>query len=146
MPDPVTAPKADASAAADRVTRAARLAALGSAIALVALGLAWELAWAPTGHKTLALKVLPLVAALPGLARHRMYTARWMSLAVWLYVAEGLVRMTDRAPAGALACAELALAIVLFAACATQVRWRLSAARRAVPPSEDPGADAGIAH
>jgi uncharacterized membrane protein len=158
MPDPVSpAPPAegapqDAPRAADGPTRALRAAALAAATGLVVLGLGWELAWAPTGHKTLALKVLPLVAALPGLARHRLYTSRWLSLLVWLYVAEGLVRLSDRPPAGALAAAEVALGLALFAACAAQVRWRLAAARRRAAPAAidpaaiDPGAGAGTAH
>jgi hypothetical protein len=56
---------------------------------LIVLGLAWELWLAPTGSGTLALKVLPLVAVLAGLLRHRMYTYRWLSLLVWLYFTEG---------------------------------------------------------
>jgi uncharacterized membrane protein len=139
--------------AADRATRALRATALAATIALVALGLGWELAWAPTGHRTLALKVLPLVAALPGLMRHRLYTSRWLSLLVWLYIAEGLVRLPDRPPAGILAAVEAALGLVLFATCAAQVRWRLGAPQRAaaarpacVPPPIEAGADAGRAH
>lgn len=154
MPDHVSSPTPAKAAqhpspAADGATRALRALALASTIALIALGLGWELAWAPTGHRTLALKVLPLVAALPGLARHRLYTSRWLSLLVWLYVAEGLVRLPDRAPAGALAAAEAALGLVLFAACAAQVRWRLGAAQRvgagrpAAAASIETGADAG---
>jgi uncharacterized membrane protein len=30
----------------------------------------------------------------PGLLRHRMYTYRWLSLLVWLYFTEGVVRAT----------------------------------------------------
>jgi uncharacterized membrane protein len=129
----------------DRVTAATRVVAVAATVALIALSMAWELSWAPTGHGRLALKALPLVLALPGLLRHRMYTYRWLSLAVWLYVAEGAVRITDRAPANWLAGVELALSIVLFAACATQVRWRLAMARR-LPQADDPRADAGTAH
>jgi uncharacterized membrane protein len=132
-------------AAADRVTRAIRAVAVGSALALIALCIAWELVWARTGHGTLVLKSLPLIAALPGLMKHRMYTYRWLSLAIWLYVAEGLVRITDRAPANWCAGAELALALVLFTACAAQVRWRHAVARR-LPPADDARADAGTAH
>ena len=45
---------------------ASRWLALGLCLALIALGLLWELLLAPTGRGTLALKVLPL---LPALAR-----------------------------------------------------------------------------
>ena len=129
----------------DRVTAATRAVAVVSALALIALSIAWELAWARTGHGTLVLKALPLVVALPGLMKHRMYTYRWLSLAVWLYVAEGAVRIVDRSPANWCAGAEAALGIVLFTACATQVRWRHAAARR-LAAADDPRADAGTAH
>ena len=131
--------------APDRVTSLTRIVAVGSAVALIALSIGWELVWARTGHGTLVLKALPLVVALPGLLRHRMYTYRWLSLAIWLYVAEGAVRIVDRPPANWFAGIEVALAIVLFTACATQVRWRHSVARR-LAAAADPRADAGIAH
>lgn len=107
--------------------RRARTLAVGALLALVALGLAWELWLAPTGRGTLALKVLPLTLALPGLLAFRLYTCRWLSLLVWLYVGEGLLRATSSAGITvALAWGEVALALVLFAACAFQVRWRLT--------------------
>ena len=136
---------ATSPAAPDRVTTAIRAVAVVSAVALIVLSIAWELVWARIGHGTLVLKALPLVIALPGLLKHRMYTYRWVSLAIWLYVAEGLVRITDRAPANWCAGVEVTLGIVLFAACAAQVRWRHSVARR-LPPADDPNADAGTAH
>ena len=132
-------------AAPDRVTLAIRAVAVGSAFALILLSVGEELLWARLGHGTLVLKAMPLAFALPGLLKHRMYTYRWMSLLVWLYVAEGLVRITDPAPANWCAGAEVALSIVLFVACAAQVRWRHSVARR-LPPPDDPRADAGTAH
>jgi uncharacterized membrane protein len=115
----------------DRITAASRVLALACAFGLIVLGVGWELAWARTGHGTLALKVLPLVLALPGLSRHRMYTYRWIALAVWLYVADGAVRLADPPPVRALAALEIALALALFAACVMQVRGRFAAARRA---------------
>ena len=55
-----------------------RLAAVVSLLALIALGLAWELWLAPLrpGGSWLALKVLPLLLPLPGLLRLRMFTYR----------------------------------------------------------------------
>ena len=109
-----------------------RTAALGSVLALIALGLAWELWLAPTGSRTLAIKVLPLLLPLPGLWRNRMYTYRWVSLMVWLYFTEGVVRATsDRGAGVPLAIIEILLCLVLFAACAAHVRWRLRAAKEA---------------
>jgi len=109
-----------------------RSAALGSVLALIALGLAWELWLAPTGSRTLAIKVLPLLLPLAGLWRNRMYTYRWVSLMVWLYFTEGVVRATsDRGAGVPLAIIEILLCLVLFAACAAHVRWRLRAAKEA---------------
>lgn len=103
-----------------------RAVALGLLIALIALGLAWELWLAPTGSGTLAVKVLPLVFCLVGLLRHRMYTFRWLSLLLWLYFAEGLVRATsERGPGRSLAVLEVLLCLALFAACAFYIRRRL---------------------
>lgn len=64
-------------------------------LALIGLGLNWELFLDPIrpGGSWLALKVLPLVIALPGLWKAKMPTFRWMSLMVWLYVGEALVRI-----------------------------------------------------
>lgn len=105
----------------------ARRVAFAAALALVVLGVAWETWLAPTGRGTLALKVLPLVVALPGLWRHRMYTYRWLSLLVWLYVLEGLVRATSEGGLGAvLAAAEVALAVALFGAVTFYIRRRLA--------------------
>lgn len=114
----------------DTVTRWTRLAAVASLLALIALGLAWELWLAPTGNRSLALKVLPLVVPLVGLLKYRMVTYRWLSLLVWLYFAEGVLRATsERGVTVALATIEVVLSIVLFAACAAQVRWRLARAK-----------------
>ena len=109
---------------------ATRWIALASLLGLIGLGLGWELWWAPTGSGTLALKVVPLLAPLPGLWRRRMYTYRWLSLLVWLYFTEGAVRATSEAGLGQiLAMVELGLCLVLFTACALHVRWRLVAAK-----------------
>ena len=109
-----------------------RAVAVGSVVALIVLGLAWELWLAPTGNRTLALKVLPLLAPLHGLLRNRMYTYRWLSLMVWLYFTEGVVRATsDRGAGVPLAVVEVLLCLLLFAACALHVRWRLRAAAHA---------------
>lgn len=106
-----------------------RLAATALAAALALLCLAWELVIAPTGRGTLALKALPLLLALPGLWAHRLYTYRWLSLAVWLYALEGLVRAPgDSGRAALLAWSEVVLAVALFTACACYVRARFAAA------------------
>jgi uncharacterized membrane protein len=117
---------APGAAAPGRTVRLSRALATACLLALVALGLAWELRLAPTGSGTLAWKVLPLVLGLPGVLRYRMSTYRWLSLLVWLYVAEGLVRATsDAGLSQQLAVVEVVLAVGLFAACAMHVRTRL---------------------
>jgi uncharacterized membrane protein len=116
-----------------RVTHTRSLA-LACLLALIALCLAWELWLAPTGRGTLALKALPLVLAVPGLLAWRMYTFRWLSLVLWLYVAEGAVRAaSDRGLGSPLALLEVVLCVVLFAACAAHIRWRLTAAKASAP-------------
>ena len=103
-----------------------RALAVGSLLALIALGLAWELWLAPTGRGTLVLKVLPLAVPLAGLLKNRMYTYRWVSLMVWLYFIEGVVRASgDRGIGAVLAYIEIALCLLLFTACSLHVRWRL---------------------
>lgn len=111
-----------ASASLERL----RLAAFALLVALVVLGLAWELWLAPTGTGTLALKVTPLALALAGVWHGRLRTFRWLSLLVWLYVGEGLTRgPSEAAPGAHLAWLEVALGVSLFAACGAYVRLRL---------------------
>lgn len=107
---------------------ATRWVAVGSVLGLILLGLAWELWLAPLrpGGSWLALKVLPLCLPLPGLARRRLYTYRWVSLVVWLYFIEAVVRAwSDRGLSAQLALVELALCLTLFTACVLHVRLRL---------------------
>lgn len=123
---------AHATARPTLAVQRSRWLALALCLALVVLGLLWELHLAPTGSGSLALKVVPLVLALPGLWRMKLYTYRWMSLAVWLYAAEGSVRINSRpGPEVTLAAIELVLSVLLFAACAWHVRARLAAGRQA---------------
>ena len=113
-----------------------RWLAVGSMLALIALGLAWELFLAPIrpGGSWLALKVLPLCIPLAGLLKNRMYTYRWVSLVVWLYFTEGVVRAWgDKAPGNYLAMLEVALCLTLFAACTLHVRVRQRNAKISTP-------------
>lgn len=105
-----------------------RRLALASLLGLIVLGLAWEMWLAPLrpGGSLLALKVLPLCIPLAGILKNRMYTYRWLSLLVWLYFTEGVVRAwSDRAPGNYLGLIEVLLCLTLFAACALHVRVRL---------------------
>src|SRR6478735_9839309 len=80
---------------------ATRWVAVASILGLIVLGLAWELWLAPLrpGGTLLALKVLPLCIPVAGLLRRRMYTYRWVSLLVWPYFVEGVVRAWNDAVA-----------------------------------------------
>lgn len=118
--------------------RATRALAVASLLGLIVLSLAWELWLAPLrpGGSWLALKALPLCIPLAGLLKHRMYTYRWLSLMVWLYFTEGVVRAwSDPWPSSALAGVEIALCLLLFTACALHVRLRFRAAALAPAPT-----------
>lgn len=113
-----------------------RTLAVGSLLGLILLGLAWELWLAPLrpGGSWLALKVLPLCIPLAGLLKNRMLTYRWLSLMVWLYFTEGVVRAWgDKPPGNWLALMQVLLCIALFIACALHVRLRLRNAVAASP-------------
>lgn len=113
--------------------QAIRALAVGSLLALIALLVAWDLWFAhtPSSAAWILVKVAPLCVAVTGLLKHRMYTYRWMSLLVWLYFTEGVVRAwSDRGASRTLALAEIALCLLLFTACALHVRTRLGWGRK----------------
>ena len=121
---------------AEKSVEFTRWLAVACLVGLVALGLGWELAWAPVkpGGSLLALKVLPLCFALAGLLKNRMYTYRWLSLMIWLYFTEGVVRAySDRPPGNWLALVEVALCLGIFTACVLHVKLRFKHARAATP-------------
>ncbi len=110
-----------------------RWLAVGSLLGLILLSVCWELFLAPLrpGGSWLALKALPLCLPLAGLLKNRMYTYRWVSLMVWLYFTEGVVRAySDRAPSNYLAMVEVFLCLLLFLACAMHVKLRFRNAAR----------------
>ena len=69
--------------------------ALVLVISMIIFGISWEIWLNPIrpGGSMLWAKVLPLMLALPGLYKARIYTFQWLSLLVWLYVCEALVRV-----------------------------------------------------
>ena len=118
-----------------------RLLCVAALVSLIALGVAWELWLAPLPQGTgmLALKVLPLCLGVAGLLKHRLYTYRWLTLLIWLYFTEGVVRVTgDAGLSQILAGIEVALSVVLFTACSVYIRLRL----RVLPPKPKKGAAA----
>ncbi|MDB5848985.1 MAG: hypothetical protein JWP29_2737 [Rhodoferax sp.] len=118
----------------DKTVAWTRRLAVGCLLGLILLGLAWELWLAPIkpGGSLLALKVLPLCVPLAGLLKNRMYTYRWLSLVVWLYFTEGVVRAwSDKAPSAWFALVEVLLCLGLFAASVLHVRLRQKNAKAA---------------
>jgi uncharacterized membrane protein len=113
--------------------KAAWLAACAALIALVLLGIAWELFLAPLrpGGSWLVLKVAPLLAPLFGVLHAKRYTFQWSTLLIWLYAAEGVTRaITDRGLSAKLAAAEAILALAYFAAAVTFLRAARGSATR----------------
>lgn len=96
-----------------------RHAASLAALALIVLCLAWELWLAPLrpGGSALALKALPLAAALGGILQGRRRTYQWSSMLILAYLAEGVTRAWSEAGLSrALAWGEIALSLAFFAA------------------------------
>lgn len=96
-------------------------------LALILLCLAWELWLAPlptrSGLPWFAIKILPLALAVRGFAVDKLYTFKWMSLAVWLYFIEGTVRgWGDKGLSSPLAWAEAVLSVLLFMAVVLKIR------------------------
>lgn len=94
-------------------------------VALIALGLVWELFLNPVhpGGSWLALKVLPLLAALRGFFAGRRYTFQWMSLLVWIYFTEGIVSATSSTGSASIqGWIATVLTVALFAECSVYAR------------------------
>jgi uncharacterized membrane protein len=118
-------PFADTVARNGAGVNASRAALLVLLVALMVLGLVWELWLAPTGSRALALKVLPLAWPLAGIWAWRLGSVRALSLLVWLYVAEGAMRAaTERGVSAQLAWLELLLCGLIFVACVMHIRSR----------------------
>ena len=103
---------------------ATRWIAVASLLGLIVVNLAWEL-WLPAHPSPWVVKVLPLCIPVAGLLKRRMYTYRWVSLLVWPYFMEGVVRASE----GIAPALEIALSLLLFVACGLHVRMRLRNAR-----------------
>jgi uncharacterized membrane protein len=104
--------------ATPRVPPVARVAVAALA-ALALLALLWETVLAPLrpGSAWLALKALPLLVLLPGVARGRLRARQIASLLLPWYVAEGLVRaLTEHGRHALVAALSALLALCAFAA------------------------------
>ena len=107
--------------------RRAWIAAVASLVALIVLCVAWELFLAPVrpGGSWLVLKAVPLLVPLFGVLHGKRYTFQWTTLLVWLYFAEGVVRvMSDHGLSARLAALEIALSLAYFSSAVVFVRSR----------------------
>lgn len=114
--------------------RTAAFGAVAALLALIVLSVAWEWWLAPLrpGGSALVLKAVPLLLALPGVWRHRLYTLQWASMLILLYFAEGIVRgWSDRGLSARLGWLEAALAVVFFVCTLAYVAPFKRAAKRA---------------
>lgn len=114
--------------------RAAAFGATASLLTLIVLSVAWEWWLAPLrpGGSALVLKAVPLLLALPGVWRHRLYTLQWASMLILLYFAEGIVRgWSDPGLSARLGWLEAALAVVFFICTLAYVAPFKRAAKRA---------------
>jgi len=103
-----------------------RRAVVGCAVALILMNLAWELWLAPQrpGGSLLALKVVPLVAALPAFIGGRVRPYQWWSMLILVYLCEGVVRgMSDLTPLGrTLGWVEVLLSVISYGAIVSYIR------------------------
>ena len=103
----------------------AQRTAAATLVALIVLCVTWELWLAPLrpGGSWLAVKVLPLLAAIPGVLKGRLYTFRWSMMLVLAYFTEGVVRAwSERGTIATLVTVEIALALVFFGTAIAHVR------------------------
>ncbi|MGE5713314.1 MAG: DUF2069 domain-containing protein [Betaproteobacteria bacterium] len=103
-------------------------------IALIALGLSWELTLAPLrpGGSWLALKVVPLLLPLPAMLRGSAYAMQVGLFIVLLSILEGSVRLFEPVPVAWLAAMQCTLAVIFFIAAIIYLRpMKIAAKRRA---------------
>ncbi|NML29685.1 DUF2069 domain-containing protein [Paraburkholderia antibiotica] len=121
---------------------AAALLASVTLVAMIALAIAWEWWLAPLrpGGSLLVLKALPLLSALPGVWRRRLYTLQWASMLILLYFAEGVVRgWSDFGLSSRLGWLQAALAVIFFASTLAYVGpFKRAAKRRAKQAGANP--------
>ena len=110
----------------------ARLCLL-SVILMILFGFLWEVKLYPLREGSLLwLKVLPLILLLPGLFQGRLRSLQWLTLIIWFFITEGIVRVTsDPAENFVWSCIWLGLAVTtLISAMAAVRKIRLSKLHR----------------
>lgn len=93
-----------------------QLLAVAAFVDLFILCVAWEWFISPLrpGGSWLILKGIPLVFAIPGIWKGKIYTMQWASMLILLYVTEGLVRILESGTNFWLAILETVLATTAF--------------------------------
>ncbi|MFL9966578.1 DUF2069 domain-containing protein [Paraburkholderia sediminicola] len=128
------APAASLTAPPVQPEAAAAFGATATLLALIVLSIAWEWWLAPLrpGGSALVLKAVPLLLALPGVWRRRLYTLQWASMLILLYFAEGVVRgWSDHGLSARLGWLQAALAVIFFTCTLAYVAPFKRAAKRA---------------
>ena len=118
-----------------------RFGAIFSLVALIILIMVWELVVAPwrpelslaVGVTWLLIKLLPLVLALPGIMKGRLYTLQWASMLILLYFMEGVVRSFSDvlAISRLMGSTEIALSLSFFVCAVWYIRPAKKAAKAA---------------
>ena len=93
-----------------------QLFAVAAFVDLFILCVAWEWFISPLrpGGSWLILKGIPLLFAIPGMWKGKVYTMQWASMLILLYVTEGLVRILETGTNFWLALLETVLATTAF--------------------------------
>ena len=93
-----------------------QLLAFAAFVDLFILCVAWEWLISPLrpGGSWLILKGIPLLFAIPGIWKGKVYTMQWASMLILLYVTEGLVRILETGTNFCLAVLETILATTAF--------------------------------
>lgn len=104
-----------------------------SLLALIVLCTGWELWWAPLrpGGSLWALKGVPLLFAISGVLKGKLYTLQWVAMLSLLYLMEGAVRAWSDLSAASecLAWLEIVCASGLYLGAIMAVRPAKQAAR-----------------
>jgi len=125
--------------------RAAALGATTALVALIVVSVVWEWWLAPLrpGGSALVLKAVPLLLALPGVWRQRLYTLQWASMLILLFFAEGIVRgWSERGLSARLGWLEAALSVVFFVCALAYVApFKRAAKQAATQPANQAGSE-----
>ncbi|MFZ4062732.1 MAG: DUF2069 domain-containing protein [Polynucleobacter sp.] len=93
-----------------------QLLAFAAFVDLFILCVCWEWFISPLrpGGSWLILKGIPLLFAIPGIWRGKVYTMQWATMLILLYITEGLVRILETGANVWLAALETLLATIGF--------------------------------